>query len=116
MNGLIGWFADNKVAANLLIILIIVSGVLAYPEIRQEPFENVPLDLIAITVNYPGAAPDEVEKAVCIRIEEAIKDVPGINRIRSLAVEGFGRVTVQIEVGADHMRLVQRCSVGFQGL
>ncbi len=82
MNQLISWFAANKVASNLLIILIIVAGALAYPEIRQEPFENVPLDLVAITVAYPGAAPDEVEKAVCIRIEEAIKDVPGIGRVR----------------------------------
>ena len=111
MNRLIGWFADNKVAANLLIILIFVSGVLAYPQIRQEPFENVAFDLIAITVAYPGAAPDEVEKAICIRIEEAIKDLPGIDRVRSLAAEGYGSVTVQIEVGADHTRLVDDIKV-----
>ena len=83
LHPLLNWFANNTVAANLLIILIIVTGLIAYPSIRQEPFASIPLDLIAITVNYPGATPDEVEQAVCVPIEEAIKDVPGIGRVRS---------------------------------
>ena len=106
LHPLLNWFANNTVAANLLIILIIVTGLIAYPSIRQEPFASIPLDLIAITVNYPGATPDEVEQAVCVPIEEAIKDVPGIGRVRSLAAENYGRVTVKIAVGADHAKLL----------
>ena len=106
MMQLIAWFAGNRVASNLLMLLVITAGLLVLPSIRQEPFPNVALDLISITVAYPGAAPDEVEEAICIRIEEAIHDVEGIRKIRSTATEGYGSVSAELERGSNRRRVL----------
>jgi multidrug efflux pump subunit AcrB len=116
MMRLIGWFAGNHVAANLLVLLIVASGLLALPGIRQEPYPNVAFDLISITVPYPGAAPDEVEEAICIRIEEAIHDLEGIRRIESTATEGLGSVLAEIAIGADHRTLLDEIQTRVEAL
>jgi multidrug efflux pump subunit AcrB len=106
VNALIGWFASNRVAANLLMWLVVLGGLFAVPTLRQETYPNVALDFIAISVVYPGAAPDEVESAICVRIEEAIHGVDGIARIFSRASEGYGAVWAQLEVATDARRVL----------
>jgi len=101
------WFAANPVAANLLLVLIVAAGLLGLPSIRQEAFPRPSFDVIAVGVSYPGAAPDEVEEAVCVRIEEAIHGVDGVRRILSSAGEGFGSVVAELTVGADTRRALE---------
>ena len=98
---MIDWFARNSVAANLLMVFIIVSGVIGLLNVRGEEFPTVALDMVTIEVPYLGAAPEEVEEGVCIRIEEAIQGVDGIKRITSTAAEDRGTVLIEIELGAD---------------
>jgi multidrug efflux pump subunit AcrB len=86
------------------------------PAIRQEPYPNVAFDLISVTVPYPGAAPDEVEEAICVRIEEAIHDLEGIRRILSTATEGFGSVLAEIALGADHRLLLDEIKTRVEAL
>ena len=75
MKGVIAWFADNGVAANLIMILIIVGGVVTLFGIKQEVFPEFSADVISVRVLYPGAAPEEVEEGVVVRVEEAIQDL-----------------------------------------
>ncbi|PIE13702.1 MAG: hypothetical protein CSA66_08335, partial [Proteobacteria bacterium] len=75
MNSLIRWFADNHVAANLLMLAILVAGINSALTITQQVFPEVELDIITVQVPYLGATPTEVEEAVCIRIEEQIQGV-----------------------------------------
>ena len=82
MRGMIDWFAHNGVAANLLMLMIIAGGILATFSVREEVFPEIELDMINIEVPYLGAAPEEVEEAVNVRIEEQIQGIDGINRIR----------------------------------
>ena len=98
---MINWFARNPVAANLLMVFIVVSGLIGLGNVRGENFPEVSLDMVNIEVPYLGAAPEEVEEGVCIRIEEAIQGVDGIKRITSTAAEGVGTVLVEVELGAD---------------
>jgi len=72
MNSMIEWFARNTVAANLTMVFIVVSGVFATLTVNEETMPEIELDRISIEVAYLGAAPEEVEEAVCVRIEEAI--------------------------------------------
>ena len=72
MNNIIAWFANNKVAANLLMIFILVAGLISILGIKLEVFPELSPDRITITVAYQGAAPEEVEEGVCIKIEEAV--------------------------------------------
>ena len=90
MTRIIDWFARNSVAANLLMVLIIVSGAMSAYSVKQEVFPEFSLDRITISVPYLGAAPAEVEEAVNSRIEEAIQGIDGIKQIISTASEGTG--------------------------
>lgn len=101
MKRAIAWFVHNPVAANLLMVLILVGGVFNVLNIRQEVFPEFSTDTIAITVPYLGAAPEEVEEGVCIRIEEQIQGINGIKKITSKSSEGSGRITVELLEGAD---------------
>ena len=99
--GLIAWFASNSVAANLLMVIIIAYGLFSGLSIRQQTTPDFNLNNIQITVPYRGAAPQEVEEGVIIKIEEAIQNVQGINKITSIANEGFGVVTVEVDSDKD---------------
>ena len=91
MHGWIGWLAHNPVAANLLMVLLVVSGVIATTTIRVEVFPEVPLDEVGIQVTYLGAGPEEVESAVVTRVEEAVEGIDGVDGVRSTAAEGSAR-------------------------
>ncbi len=99
--GLIAWFASNHVAANLLMILILTFGVISSFNIRKQTTPDFELNWVQIRVPYLGAAPQEVEEGVVIKIEEAIQDIPGIVEINSRAFEGLGSVTVEVATGED---------------
>ncbi|MGI9204884.1 MAG: efflux RND transporter permease subunit [Woeseiaceae bacterium] len=99
--GIIAWFARNHVAANLLMFLIIAFGVVSSVTIRKQTTPDFELNWIQIRVPYLGAAPQEVEEGVVIKIEEAIQDIPGIVEINSSAFEGMGNVTAEVATGED---------------
>ncbi len=86
MTGVIAWFVDNPVPANLLMAVLLVGGFLTLANLRQEEFPSIDLEIVQISVAYLGATPEEVEEAVCVRIEQAIEGTPGIDRMSSLAV------------------------------
>lgn len=104
--GLIAWFAANHVAANLLMILIIVGGLVTAGSIRKETNPNLELNLIQVRVPYLGAAPQEVEEGVILKIEDAVQDLVGIKKIRSTASEGVGSITIEVYPDADLQQLL----------
>ena len=103
MRRLITWFVGNPVAANLLMVIFILSGTLALTQIRQEEFPPIDLGIVQVTVPYLGAAPEEVEAGVCLRIEEAVEGVQGIFRMTSSSSEGVCTVTVELDSGTDNI-------------
>lgn len=108
MNSLIAWFAENRVAANMLMIVIIVAGLLLIPETKKEILPNVSLDTITITAVYPGASPSEVEESVCMRIENAVQGLRGIENMNSTASEQLCMVSLQIAYGTETPELMDK--------
>ena len=106
MKTAISWFARNTVAANLLMILILGFGVLTVSKLRMEIFPEFSADVISVSVVYPGAAPAEVEEAICVRIEEAVQGLEGIKEISSTANENVGTVNIEIQQGFDIRKLL----------
>jgi multidrug efflux pump subunit AcrB len=106
VNTIISWFARNGVAANLLMALILAGGLITLPQIKREIFPEIPTEMISISVLYPGAAPEKVEEGICIRIEEEIQSLEGIQEIRSTASENMGTVIVEALDGADVRQLL----------
>ncbi|GAB3021116.1 efflux RND transporter permease subunit [Bowmanella dokdonensis] len=94
--GLIAFFAHNSVAANLMMLFIIVMGIVSYFTIQRQMFPNVEINYIEIEANYRGASPQEIEEGILIKIEEAIKDITEIKKTVSRAFRNYGRVTLEI--------------------
>lgn len=99
--GIISWFARNSVAANLLMILILVAGIMSVFSVRKQMFPEVELNIISIQVPFPGAAPQEVEQGVIMLVEDALEDVDGIEEMTSRSNEGLGSVTIEVEPDYD---------------
>ncbi len=116
MNGAIGWFARNPVAANLLMVLIAVSGLMAAATVTEEVFPEIDLRRIRIEVPYLGAAPEEVESGVVVRIEEAIQNIDGVQQIVSTASEGSASVIAELEFGADSQRVLDEVTNNVQAI
>ncbi len=106
MSRIIQWFVENPIAANLLMVLIVVGGTFNLAALDKEVFPAILTDTIEVTVPYPGAGPQEVEELIAIRIEEAIADLDGIDEIRSESREGSARVIVEVISGFDPQRLL----------
>ncbi|MGB5696286.1 MAG: efflux RND transporter permease subunit [Polyangiales bacterium] len=104
-SGPIPWMAKNGVAANVLMLVLIVGGLVTLASgIKQEVFPEVELDLVSISVSYPGASPAEVEQAVILAVEEAVRGIDGVKKVTSTAMEGVGTVNVELLLGADNDR------------
>jgi multidrug efflux pump subunit AcrB len=101
MNSTIRWMAHNHVAANLLMLVFVVGGIILGPKVKQEVFPEISLDWISVTVPYPGAGPEEVEEGIILKIEENLTGVDGIKQIKATAAEGVGRVMVEVQEGID---------------
>ena len=106
MKAPVSWMAKNHVAANLLMGFIMLSGLFAMMQTKKETFPEMSLDQIQIQVPYLGATPAEVEDAVCKRIEERVRGLEGVRRVRSTASEGMGSVSIELERGADMDKLL----------
>ena len=100
-SGVIAWFARNHVAANLLMVVIIISGLVASFYIRIQVTPDVESQTIQITVPYPGASPGEVEIGVVDRVEEAVRHIEGVDQMYSRSRQSTGTVTLNIENGYD---------------
>lgn len=104
--GPIAWMARNGVAANLLLLVFMVGGLLAAPRVTREVFPSPELDVVTVFVSYPGASPEEVEQGVILAIEEAVRGIEGVKRVRSVADEGEALVNVELQLGTDRNQML----------
>jgi len=105
--GTIAWMATRSVPANLLMMIFLVGGLLFTQKIKKEIFPNFELDRIMVSVSYPGASPDEVEKGIILSIEESIQGIEGIKSIDARASEGSATVTIEILEGENNNQVLR---------
>ncbi len=103
--GPVAWMAGNSVAANLIMLVCLVGGFLALRNIKQEVFPDITLDAVSVSVSYPGASPEEVERGILLSIEEVVSGLEGVSEVTSVAAEGRGTVTIEALIGADIQKL-----------
>ncbi|GAB6096844.1 efflux RND transporter permease subunit [Desulfatiferula olefinivorans] len=106
-HGPLAFMAGNQVVANLLMALFLVGGVILFGRLKQEVFPDFTIDVVTVTVPYPGASPDEVESGIVLAVEEAVEGIEGIDRITSMALEGVASISVEAMDGTDMARLRQ---------
>ena len=107
MRSAVEWMTRNHVAANLLMLVLIIGGVMMAPKVQQEIFPEVSLDRVSVSVAYPGAGPEEVEEGIVIKIEESLTAVDGIKQIKSSANEGGGTVIAEVYGDEDVDEVLQ---------
>ncbi|MCK5863194.1 MAG: efflux RND transporter permease subunit, partial [Candidatus Hydrogenedentes bacterium] len=105
--GPVAWMAGHGVAANLIMLVCLVGGFMALRNIKQEVFPNIALDMVSVSVVYPGASPEEVEEGILLAIEESIRNIEGVYEITATARESIGIVTVELLRGENVYRLAQ---------
>jgi multidrug efflux pump subunit AcrB len=99
-SGLVAWFASNPIAANLLMLLILIGGSGSLLLMDKEVFPRFMPHQIDVKAVYPGAGPLEIEESVCVRIEEAIYNLSGVKRLKTEIIEG--ECTVKVVILPDH--------------
>jgi len=109
--GIIAWFASNSVAANLLMISIVVGGCTSSFTIDKAIHPDFETNIVQVSVAYLGAAPAEIEQAVVLRIEEALQNINGIKKITSTAREGFAQVQLEVENNFDLNELLDQVKI-----
>jgi multidrug efflux pump subunit AcrB len=102
--GLLAWFAQNPVAANLVMVGLLVGGIFAARGVEREVYPEFDLDLITVAIAYPGASPEEVEQGVVLAVEEAVRGVEGVKELTSTASEGAASVSIELLLGTDRDR------------
>jgi len=99
--GIIAWFARNSIAANLLMVFILIGGGLTALSINKQMFPQVQINWISYAAPYPGAAPQEVEEGITIKIEEALKSVQGLKRVITYSNRGYSNGWFEVELDYD---------------
>lgn len=101
MERLITWWTNNAIAANLLMFGILLAGILGFNAMERETFPSFKPAQVQIEVVWPGAAPQEVEEQIVIRMEEALSGLDNVYRIYSTATEGYGQIDIQTYYAVD---------------
>ena len=99
--GLIAYFANNPVAANLLMFFLIIIGLVSYSLLQRQMFPTKEINYINISAEYPGASPQEIEEGILIKLEESLKDVSGIKKQISTSERGFGHIEIEVDENED---------------
>jgi multidrug efflux pump subunit AcrB len=106
--GLIGWFTKNPVAANLLMLFIVVAGAISAFTISKDMFPRTDRNIVQVSAVYPGAAPVEVEKGVILPIESALQGLSGVKEMRSKASRDVASIELDIEPSQDINEVMAR--------
>ncbi|MFC1820779.1 efflux RND transporter permease subunit, partial [Thermodesulfobacteriota bacterium] len=101
-------FAGNTVFANILFCLILLAGWIASNSMIRESMPEMALDMIRISVSYPGADPEEVEEGISRKIEEALKGMEGIKRFTTYSSENRGTSIIEVKQAYDKDEIMER--------
>ncbi|WP_317932925.1 efflux RND transporter permease subunit [Halioxenophilus sp. WMMB6] len=105
--GIIAWFASNPVAANLLMIIVILMGLFTVNSLRREGFPSLEPDTVTVSVNYQSGSARQSEESLAMKIEDQLEDVAGIKSITSSANGSGASVRIKKQSGYDLEQLLQ---------
>lgn len=106
MKPIVRWAVHNAPGMNTLMVALLVIGGLSLMSMRREEFPAFELEIITVSVPYPGASPEEVEEGICLKIEEAVRSIDGIKKQTSIAAEGVGYLMLDLETSVKDVQKV----------
>jgi len=99
--GLVGLFARHPTAANLLMMVMILVGVFALSRINTQFFPDFGIDVIQVSIEWPGATADDVDQTIVQAVEPEVRFLDSVKRVTSNSYEGLASISVAFESGAD---------------
>ncbi len=106
-HGPIAWMTHNHVTANLLMLVFLIGGLIFSLTIKKEVFPEFSLDMVSVSISYPGASPEEVERGVLVPAEQAVTGLEGIKELRGSAGEGSASLTLELDEDANANKVFQ---------
>ena len=106
-SGPIAWMTHHTVAANLVMMIFILGGLVILTNIKQEVFPEFKVDQIRVSVPYPGASPEEVEQGIILSIEDVVRGLDGVKEVTATATEGRAKVEIELINGANADNVLQ---------
>lgn len=106
MRSVIKWAINNSPAMNTLMVTVLGVGLVSLLMMRREVFPEFELEIILVSVPYPGASPDEVEEGICQKMEEAVRAIDGIKKMTSIANEGSGSIVLELRADVPDVQKI----------
>ncbi len=100
-HGIIGLFAHHKVAANLLMVIILLAGAFSLSRLNVQFFPNFALDYISVRVAWSGASAEDIRSGVTVPLEQRLRTVDGLKEMSSTSAEGVSAILLEYEEGTD---------------
>ncbi|RTQ97940.1 efflux RND transporter permease subunit [Halomonas nitroreducens] len=99
--GAIGFFVHHRVAANLVMLVMLLGGVLGLARMNIQFFPSFALDVVSVRTVWTGAAAEDVEQGVTIPLEQRLRSLDGLKRMTSTSAQGVSSITLEFQEGAD---------------
>ncbi|MEO2027370.1 MAG: efflux RND transporter permease subunit [Fuerstiella sp.] len=106
MKSVIAWAIRQSPAMNTIMVALLAVGLFAGTQLRREEFPQFELEIVLVTVPYPGASPEEVESGICQKIEEAVRSVDGVKKVTSVAGEGAANIVIEVKTDVPSVQKV----------
>ena len=114
--GILSYFTRHKTAANLLLVMMLVLGVISMTQIRSQFFPDIIIDSVTVTTKWDGAGPEDVDNGIVALLEPALLTVEGIESSTSTATEGRARIRLEFEPGWDMARAADDVKVAVDSI
>ena len=107
MRDLIKYFIKYPIAANIIMLLIIIFGAMGLFNLRKTFFPERSVKIITVQAVHPGASPLEIEQMITLKIEDNIDGITGIKRVTSKSLENTSNITIEINNDVDNQVVLQ---------
>ena len=95
------FFVQHRTSANIIMIIMIVVGVLSIGRLNKQFFPDFDVDLIAVSIDWPGATAEEIDQNIIQLLEPELRPISGVKKVYSKSVEGVGSTRVEFKYGQD---------------
>ena len=114
--GILSYFTRHRTAANLLLVLMLLAGFWAFPQMRAQFFPDIVVDDIDISVRWDGAGAEDVDSAIVQVLEPALQAVEGVTQTTAISREGVASLSLEFEPGVDMAVAAEDVSTALDGI
>ena len=100
-SGFLKFFVEHKTAANIIMILMIVVGLLSIGRLNKQFFPDFDIEVVAVTIDWPGATAEEIDQNIVQLLEPELRPISGVKKVTSKSIEGNARTQVEFVYGHD---------------